>query len=274
MQNNLSENSDIIKVNSLTKKFGDITAVDDISFSIKRGDIFAFLGPNGAGKTTTIKMLTTLLKPTHGQILIDNHDPSTHQDKIRRSFGIVFQDPSLDDELTAYENMEFHGCLYRVPKDIRRKRIEELLKFVELWDRRKDLVKTFSGGMSRRLEVARGLIHHPKILFLDEPTLGLDPQTRNHIWSHITKLNEQEKMTVFLTTHYMEEAEKIARTIAVIDHGKIVSQGTSAKLKEQTGTNSLEEAFLKLTGTTIRKESADALDKMRIGRRMWRRNRR
>ncbi len=274
MENSLSENSNIIEVTGLTKKFGDITAINDISFSIGRGDIFAFLGPNGAGKTTTIKMLTTLLKPTSGKILIDGNNPATQQDKIRRSFGIVFQDPSLDEELTAYENMEFHGCLYRVPKDIRRQRIEELLKFVELWDRRKDLVKTFSGGMSRRLEVARGLIHHPKILFLDEPTLGLDPQTRNHIWSHITQLNKQEKMTVFLTTHYMEEAEKIARTIAVIDHGRIVTQGTSANLKERTGTSSLEEAFLKLTGTTIRKESADALERMRIGRRLWRRNRR
>jgi ABC-2 type transport system ATP-binding protein len=274
MENISSEKFNIIEATDLTKKFGEITAVDNISFSIRRGDIFAFLGPNGAGKTTTIKMLTTLLNPTSGKILIDGNDPSTHQNKIRNSFGIVFQDPSLDDELTALENMEFHGALYRVPKDIRRQRIEELLKFVELWDRRKDFVKTFSGGMSRRLEVARGLIHHPKILFLDEPTLGLDPQTRNHIWSHITELNKLEKMTVFLTTHYMEEAEKIASTIAVIDHGKIVAQGTSAKLKEQTGTASLEEAFLKLTGTTIRKESADSLDKMRIGRRMWRRKNR
>ncbi len=274
METLLSENSNIIEVAGLTKKFGEITAVDNISFSIKQGDIFAFLGPNGAGKTTTIKMLTTLLKPTSGRILIDGNNPATHQDRIRRSFGIVFQDPSLDDELTALENMEFHGVLYRVPKDVRKQRIEELLKFVDLWDRRKDLVKTFSGGMSRRLEVARGLIHHPKILFLDEPTLGLDPQTRNHIWSQILMLNKQENMTVFLTTHYMEEADKIARNIAIIDHGKIVAQGTSTMLKEQTGTSTLEEAFLKLTGTTIRKESADALDRMRIGRRMWRRNKR
>lgn len=270
MSNN-TENTNIIEVTNLSKKFGDITAVDDISFSIQQGEIFAFLGPNGAGKTTTIKMLTTLLIPTSGHIQINGYNPSTHQDKIRRSFGIVFQDPSVDEELTALENMEFHGALYHVPKDIRKQRIEELLKFVELWDRRNDFVKTFSGGMSRRLEVARGLIHHPKILFLDEPTLGLDPQTRNHIWSHILKLNEKEKMTVFLTTHYMEEAEKVARKIAIIDHGKIVAQGTSGELKEQTGTSTLEEAFLKHTGTTIRKESADALDKMRIGRRMWRR---
>ena len=169
--------------------------------------------------------------------------------------------------------MEFHGVLYRVQKDIRRKRIEELLKFVELWDRRKDYVKNFSGGMRRRLEVARGLIHHPKILFLDEPTLGLDPQTRNHIWGHIIRLNKEEKMTVFLTTHYMEEADKIARTIAIIDHGKIVAQGSSAELREKTKTTSLEEAFLKLTGTTIREESAGAIDRMRMGIKLWSRNR-
>ena len=272
MKNPNNENSNIIQVSNLTKKYGDLVAVDDVTFSVERGDIFAFLGPNGAGKTTTIKMLTTLLKPTSGNILVNGNNPTTEQDKIRRSFGIVFQDQSLDDELTALENMEFHGVLYRVPKDIRKKRIEELLKFVELWDRRKDYVKNFSGGMRRRLEVARGLIHHPKILFLDEPTLGLDPQTRNHIWGHITRLNKEEKMTVFLTTHYMEEADKIARTIAIIDHGKIVAQGSSAELREQTKTTSLEEAFLKLTGITIREESANAIDMMRIGRKLWNRN--
>ena len=273
MENYNSENSNIIQVSNLTKKYGELIAVDDVTFSVERGDIFAFLGPNGAGKTTTIKMLTTLLKPTSGNILVDGNNPATEQDKIRRTFGIVFQDQSLDDELTALENMEFHGVLYRVQKDIRRKRIEELLKFVELWDRRKDYVKNFSGGMRRRLEVARGLIHHPKILFLDEPTLGLDPQTRNHIWGHIIRLNKEEKMTVFLTTHYMEEADKIARTIAIIDHGKIVAQGSSAELREKTKTTSLEEAFLKLTGTTIREESAGAIDRMRMGRKLWSKNR-
>jgi len=274
MDKSHNSNSNIIQVSNLTKKYGDLVAVDDVTFSVERGDIFAFLGPNGAGKTTTIKMLTTLLKPTSGHILVDGNNPATEQDKIRRTFGIVFQDQSLDDELTALENMEFHGVLYRVPKDIRKKRIEELLKFVELWDRRKDYVKNFSGGMRRRLEVARGLIHHPKILFLDEPTLGLDPQTRNHIWGHIIRLNKEEKMTVFLTTHYMEEADKIARTIAIIDHGKIVAQGSSAELREKTKTISLEEAFLKLTGTTIREESANAIDMMRIGRKLWNRNKR
>ncbi len=270
MENIEDKSSNIIEVSGLTKKFGDFIAVDNISFSVGRGEIFAFLGPNGAGKTTTIRMLTTLLKPTSGQIIINGSNPVTEQNKVRCSFGIVFQDPSLDDELTAQENMEFHGVLYGVPKDIRRKRIEELLKFVELWDRKNDLVKNFSGGMKRRLEVARGLIHHPKILFLDEPTLGLDPQTRSHIWNYIKNLNKEEKMTVFFTTHYMEEADKVAQKIAIIDHGKIIVQGTSAELKEKTKTSSLEEAFLGLTGTAIRQESANIIDRMRMRRRFHR----
>ena len=271
MDNLEDKSSNIIEVSGLTKKFGDFVAVDNISFSVGRGEIFAFLGPNGAGKTTTIRILTTLLKPTSGQILIDGSNPVTEQNKVRFSFGIVFQDPSLDDELTCQENMEFHGVLYDVPKDIRRKRIEELLRFVELWDRKNDLVKNFSGGMKRRLEVARGLIHHPKILFLDEPTLGLDPQTRSHIWNYIKNLNKEEKMTVFFTTHYMEEADKVAQKIAVIDRGKIIAQGTPAELKEKTKTSSLEEAFLALTGTTIRQESASVIDRMRMKRRFRRR---
>ena len=247
-------------------------AVDNISFSVESGEIFAFLGPNGAGKSTTIKMLTTLLRPIAGKVLVNGYDIIKDQDNVRHSFGIVFQDPSLDDELTAFENMEFHGVIYKVPKEIRKNRIEQLLKFVELWDRKNDLVKNFSGGMKRRLEVARGLIHHPKILFLDEPTLGLDPQTRNHIWDYIKKLNKDEQMTVFFTTHYMEEADKVAQKIAIIDHGKIISQGTSGELKTQTKTNSLEEAFLALTGTTIRDEAASGLDHLRARRRMWSRS--
>jgi ABC-2 type transport system ATP-binding protein len=261
--------SNIIEVRHLTKKFGDFTAVDDISFEIPKGEIFAFLGPNGAGKSTTIKMLTTLLHPTTGSIRLDEHDPVTDPDEVRRSFGIVFQDPSLDDELTAWENMEFHGVLYGVQKKIRRERIDQLLEFVELMDRRNDLVKEFSGGMKRRLEIARGLLHHPKILFLDEPTLGLDPQTRNHLWSYLQDLNKTEGITVFFTTHYMEEAERIAQRIAVIDHGKIVASGTSQQLKEQTHSGSLEDAFLALTGKTIREEGAGPQDRMRLGRRMW-----
>ncbi len=261
----------IVEVENLTKKFGDFTAVDNISFSVKRGEIFAFLGPNGAGKSTTIKMLTTLLTPTAGKILLDGHDVGDDPMGVRRSFGIVFQDPSLDDELTAYENLEFHGVLYKVLKDLRKKRIEELLKFVELWDRKDSIVKTFSGGMKRRLEIARGLMHHPKIFFLDEPTLGLDPQTRNHIWSYIKNLNKTEKITIFFTTHYMEEAERVAERVAIIDHGKIVSSGKPIDLKKQTKTNSLEDAFLNLTGRKIREEEASGVDQMRMRRRLWRR---
>lgn len=260
----------MIDVLNLTKKFGDLVAVDNISFSVEKGEIFAFLGPNGAGKSTTIKMLTTLLHQTSGKVLINGFDPIKEHNDVRRSFGIVFQDFSLDDELTAYENMEFHGILYNVSKKIRKERIEELLKFVELWERKKDLVKNFSGGMKRRLEAARGLIHHPKILFLDEPTLGLDPQTRNHIWNYIKDLNQKEGMTVFFTTHYMAEAENIAQKIAIIDHGKIIVQGTSEELKQKTNTNSLEEAFLKFTGNTIREEEANSIDRMRRGRMMHR----
>jgi ABC-2 type transport system ATP-binding protein len=254
----------IIEVRDLTKKFGDIVAVDHISFEVKAGEIFAFLGPNGAGKSTTIKMLTTLLRQTSGQIKLNGLDPLKDSDGVRRSFGIVFQDPSLDDQLTAWENMEFHGVLYGVSRNTRRQRIDELLKFVDLWDRRDSPVKEFSGGMKRRLEIARGLLHHPKIIFLDEPTLGLDPQTRNHMWSYLKELNKTEGITVFLTTHYMEEADRVAQRIAVIDHGKIIATGTSAELKAETDTDSLEDAFLALTGRTIRDEEGSSIERMRM----------
>lgn len=259
----------MINVEHLTKKFGDFTAVDDISFSVNKGEIFAFLGPNGAGKTTTIKILTTLLSPTSGKVLINGKDPILDQHEVRSSFGIVFQDPSLDDELTALENMEFHAVLYKVQVNLRKERIEKLLKFVDLWDRRHEFVRNFSGGMKRRLEMARGLIHHPKILFLDEPTLGLDPQTRNYMWTYISNLNKEEGMTVFFTTHYMEEAEKMSQRVAIIDRGKIIAQGSSRELENQTNTNSLEEAFLSLTGRPIRDESASQIDHLRMRRRMW-----
>ena len=258
----------MITVSNLTKKFNEITAVDDISFHVSNGEIFAFLGPNGAGKTTTIKMLTTLLKPTSGHIQVNGYDTAKHEHEVRSSFGIVFQDPSLDDELTAYENMEYHGVLYSVPKDVRVKRIEELMKFVELWDRKDALVKTFSGGMKRRLEIARGLLHHPKIFFLDEPTQGLDPQTRNHMWEYIKELNKKEGITIFFTTHYMEEAEKAAHTVAIIDHGKIIAQGSPVELMKQTKKKTLEDAFLKLTGKSIRDEDASTVDRMRMVRRV------
>ena len=261
----------IIEVKNLTKKFDDFVAVNDVSFSVSEGEIFPFLGPNAAGKSTTIKMLTTLLHPTRGTVTLDGHDPVRQPDLVRRTFGIVFQDPSLDDELTAWENMEFHGVLYDVPDKLRWERILQLLKFVDLWDRRKSLVKEFSGGMKRRLEIARGLLHHPKIIFLDEPTLGLDPQTRNHMWAYLKELNKNEGTTVFFTTHYMEEADRIAQRIAIIDHGKIIASGTSAELKQQTATSSLEEAFLALTGETIREEAATSTDHLRTMRRVWRR---
>ena len=259
----------MIKVQNLVKTFGSFTAVKDVSFDVATGEIFAFLGPNGAGKTTTIKMLTTLLRPTSGSIELDGLDPQKHQNEARRRFGIVFQDPSLDGDLTAWENMEVHGVLYHVPHKVRRHRIEELLKLFELWERKDDQVKKFSGGMKRRLEIARGFLHTPKILFLDEPTLGLDPQSRNQLWNHVKKVNEAESVTVFLTTHYMDEADRVAHRIGVIDHGKLVAQGTPKEIKEQTGTESLEDAFLALTGSTIRDESADAADQMRQFAKMW-----
>jgi len=260
----------VIQVHNLTKKYGDFTAVNDVTFSVRHGEIFAFLGPNGAGKTTTIKMLTTLLKPTSGSVRIDGLDPSAAANEVRKRFGIVFQDPSLDDELTAWENMDFHGVLYNVPRSERHARTEQLLKLFELWDRRGDLVKQFSGGMKRRLEIARGLLHTPRILFLDEPTLGLDPQTRNQLWTHVKKLNDEEKVTVFLTTHYMEEADRVAQRIAVIDHGKIVAQGSPTELKQQTSAETLEQAFLALTGTTIREEAVGSIDQMRAMSKMFR----
>jgi ABC-2 type transport system ATP-binding protein len=267
----LSREVPMIRVENLVKTFGTVTAVGGISFDVRPGEIFAFLGPNGAGKTTTIQMLTTLLRPTSGSIAIDGLDPAAKPLEVRRRFGIVFQDPSLDHELTAYENLDLHGVLYHVPRKVRAERIESLLTRFELWDRRDARVKTFSGGMKRRLEIARGFLHTPKILFLDEPTLGLDPQSRNQLWTHVRNLNEAEGTTVFLTTHYMDEAERVAHRIAVIDHGKIVAQGSPDELKKQTGTDSLEGAFLALTGTSIRDESANAADRMREVVRIWRR---
>jgi ABC-2 type transport system ATP-binding protein len=261
----------MIKVRNLVKRFGELTAVDDVSFEVSRGEVFAFLGPNGAGKTTTIKMLTTLLRPTSGSIEFDGLDPVVKRDEVRKRFGVVFQDPSLDQDLTAWENMEIHGVLYGVPRQKRHERAEELLKMFELWERRDALVKTFSGGMRRRLEIARGLLHTPKVLFLDEPTLGLDPQSRNQMWTHVKQLNETDQVTVFLTTHYMDEADRVADRIAVIDHGRIVAIGSSQELKERTDAASLEEAFLALTGTTIRDETANSADAMRQMARIWRR---
>ncbi|HEY1283318.1 MAG TPA: ATP-binding cassette domain-containing protein [Steroidobacteraceae bacterium] len=264
----------MIKVDHLVRSFGDFQAVKDISFEVQPGEVFAFLGPNGAGKTTTIKMLTTLLAPTSGTIRVDGLDPAKHQHQVRKLFGIVFQDPSLDSELTAYENLELHAVLYGVPRKVRGERIERLMKLFELWERRDQQTKLYSGGMKRRLEIARGFLHTPKILFLDEPTLGLDPQSRNQLWTTVKALNESEHVTVFLTTHYMDEAERVAQRIAIIDHGKIVAMGTAQELKEQTKTPSLEAAFLALTGSALRDEQATSADHMRQMMQAWRNQRR
>ena len=224
----------IITVENLVKRFGELVAVNDISFSVAPGEIFGFLGPNGAGKTTTINILCTLVKPTSGRAIINGFDVVHQQSQVRQSIGLVFQDPSLDERLSGLQNLRFHALVYNVPSSVREKRIKEMLTMVELWDRRKSEVRTYSGGMKRRLELARGLLHYPKVLFLDEPTLGLDPQTRSRIWEYILKLRQREGTTIFLTTHYMDEVENADR-IAIIDYGKLVAVDTPEGLKKIVG---------------------------------------
>lgn len=258
-----------IEVKNLLVKFESFTAVNNVSFSVPKGKIFAFLGPNGAGKTTTIKVLTTLLQSTDGSVLIHGIDVNKDPLAVRRKFGICFQDQSLDDDLTAFENMEFHAILYGISKEKRMKKIAELFDLVELSDRKHDLVRTFSGGMKRRLEIARALIHEPRILYLDEPTLGLDPQTRNHIWNYIKDLSTRTGMTIFFTTHYMEEAERFSDYVTIIDHGTIVATGTAPELIKETGKTNLEDAFISLTGKVIRDEKSTAADNFRTHARAW-----
>src|SRR4030065_974858 len=224
----------IIKVEHLAKRFDGITAVNDISFEVEEGSFFCFLGPNGAGKTTTINILCTLLSPTSGKRFIAGHDCMKEPSEVRKAIGIVFQDTTLDKDLTAYENLIFHAYLYNVAKNEIKLRVDDALRFVDLYERKNDLVKKFSGGMKRRLEVARGLIHRPRCLFLDEPTLGLDPQSRTNLWEFITKLPEKHNVTIFMTTHYMEEAEVCDR-IAIIDKGKIIAMGSPEELKRTVG---------------------------------------
>ncbi len=224
-----------IKATNLTKKFDGLVAVDNVTISINRGELFGLLGPNGAGKTTLIAMLSTMLRPTSGTAELYGYLIEKDPVKVRRSIGVVFQDTTLDERLTGRENLELHGRLYGMDRQTRQRRIKELLELVELDDRADDIVKTYSGGMMRRLEIARGLIHRPKILFLDEPTLGLDPQTRNHIWDYIKKLNAEEDVTMVLTTHYMEEADNLCERIAIIDKGKIVAMASPAELKSELG---------------------------------------
>ncbi len=221
----------VIETRNLTKKFNDFTAVDHINFSVKKGEIFGLLGPNGAGKTTTINMLTTLMRPTEGTAMVGGYDITKDPIKVRSKIGIVFQDSSVDRYLTGYENMWLHGKIYNIPNDVLKKRITKLLEFVELSDKKDIEVRKYSGGMIRRLEIARGLLHTPEILFLDEPTIGLDPHTRAHIWDYIKAVKEKENMTILMTTHYMDEAEKLCDRVAIIDHGKIIAIGTPDELK-------------------------------------------
>jgi ABC-2 type transport system ATP-binding protein len=225
----------VIETFDLTKNFGRLVAVDHVNLSVREGEIFGLLGPNGAGKTTTLSMLATLLKPTGGTAKVDGHDVLREPGEVRRSIGIVFQDPSSDDILTGKENLYLHALMYGVENSIRQQRIREVLRLVDLEDRANGLVKTYSGGMRRRLELARGLLHKPKILFLDEPTLGLDPQTREHIWQYIRRLVDQEGVTVILTTHYMDEAEYLCDRVAIIDDGKVVALDTPEQLKQIIG---------------------------------------
>jgi ABC-2 type transport system ATP-binding protein len=224
----------IIEVEELSKVFGKLPAVDKISFQVEEGAIFGFLGPNGAGKTTTINMLCTLLTPTGGSATLNGFDIVKQRADVRRSIGLVFQDPTLDEYLTAEQNLRFHAYAYNIPAGVREQRISELLNMVELADRRRHKVRTFSGGMKRRLEIARGLLHSPRVLFLDEPTLGLDPQTRRRIWDYILSLRKEKNLTIFLTTHYMDEAENCDR-ISIIDHGHIIALDTPNKLKDALG---------------------------------------
>ena len=247
----------MIKVNQLTKKFNHLTAVDNISFEVKPGEVFGFLGPNGAGKSTTINMLCTIMKPTSGSATVSCCDITKEPDRVRREIGIIFQDPSLDDRLTAEDNLRFHGYLYNMDNKKIASRIDEMLDLVELKDRKKEFVRKFSGGMKRRLEIARGLMHFPKLLFLDEPTLGLDPQTRAHIWDYVLKMRKDSGLTIFMTTHYMQEAE-ICDRVAIIDHGKIVDIDSPANLKQKYNEDTLEGVFIKLTGREIREQAGES----------------
>ncbi|MCL5054655.1 MAG: ATP-binding cassette domain-containing protein [Firmicutes bacterium] len=263
-----------ITVKNLVKNYKDVQAVQGIDFSVNQGEIFGFLGPNGAGKTTTIKMLCTLLRPTSGEAFVGGFNILKDPMKVRKVIGIIFQEPTLDDRLTAYENLKFHGFLYGLKKEFLEKQIDKMLELVELSDKKNLYVKTFSGGMKRRLELARGLLHTPKILFLDEPTLGLDPQTRLHIWSYLSSLKKNGNVSLFLTTHYLDEAENCDR-IAIIDHGRIAALDTPNKLKSQvhgemvilkTENNEIAQTFLKkemglnpiLDGNKIRVELQEA----------------
>jgi len=231
--------SNIIEVSGLKKFYKDFEAVKGLDLKVKEGEIFGFLGPNGAGKSTTINMLSTITKPSEGSAKINGYDNVHEKNKVRASIGLIFQEPTLDEKLTANENLMLHCKLYGVEKEIREERIKEVLQIVDLTDKRSNIVETFSGGMKRRLEIARGLLHYPKVLFLDEPTVGLDPQTRTHVWEYILKLKEKAGITIFMTTHYMDEAE-ICDRVAVMDHGELIALDTPEQLKSQVGGDIIE----------------------------------
>jgi ABC-2 type transport system ATP-binding protein len=260
----------MVEVRNLTRRYGRLEAVKGVTFEVAEGEVFGFLGPNGAGKTTIINMLCTLLRPTGGSALVNGYDIVGQRSEVRRSIGLVFQQPTLDEALTAEQNLRFHAYAYGVPAGLRERRIRELLTMVELWDRRSSKVRTFSGGMKRRLEIARGLLHRPRVLFLDEPTLGLDPQTRRRIWEYLSEIRARDSLTIFLTTNYMDEAEQSDR-IAVIDHGRIVALDTPAQLKSAVGGDlgqpmeetgllrpTLDDVFMHLTGREIRDPAGNA----------------
>ncbi|NYZ73973.1 ATP-binding cassette domain-containing protein [Candidatus Micrarchaeota archaeon] len=230
-----TEAKNAIETDGLTKRFGTLSAVDNVSLKISKGEIFGLLGPNGAGKTTLISMLVTMRRPTSGHAKVNGYDIQKEAAKVRDSIGIVFQDPSLDEELTAYENLDLHAAMYKMNRKETEARIKEVIKMVELEDRLHNIVKTFSGGMRRRLEIARGLLHCPDVLFLDEPTIGLDPQTRQHIWSYIKRMRKEHGITIVITTHYMDEADLLCDRVAIVDHGKIIALDRSSTLKDSLG---------------------------------------
>jgi ABC-2 type transport system ATP-binding protein len=256
----------VIETNQLTKSFNGLKAVDKLDISVESGEIFGLLGPNGAGKTTTISMLCTILKPTSGTAKVNGFDIVKEATQVRKSIGIVFQDPSVDDRLTGRENLYMHANLYGVPPGEQKSRIDEVLKLVELQSRADDTLRTYSGGMRRRLELARGLIHYPKVLFLDEPTIGLDPQTREHIWAYVKELKKTHDITVVLTTHYMDEADKLSDRIAIMDYGKIIALDTSPHLKDTLAGDVIViksenlEALSKLVVKELRLEKAQLVN--------------
>ena len=228
-----------ISLRGLTKRFGDLVAVDSVNLEIAKGELFGLLGPNGAGKTTLIKMLTTMLRPTEGEARVWGHNVTKERNEVRSSIGVVFQDPSIDNMLTGRENLDFHGRMYGMDGSLRKKRIDEVLELVDLTDKADIKMEDYSGGMQRRLEIARGLMHHPKVLFLDEPTLGLDAQTRRYIWKYVEEMNATEGVTIVLTTHYMEEADYLCDRVAIVDNGRIVALDTPKNLKDLIGADTI-----------------------------------